>query len=425
MTTTNKNKHLTCQERIIIETGIRNGSSKSAIANILGKDKSTIGKEISLHRSLKKKCNMPLECTNYKKCVYGRHCTPDCPRYAKFICKRRDRSPGACNGCSNYNSCHFNKYVYSASDADHDYKEILVNSREGVNLTTSEAKALGEIIAPLIRKGQSPYQIVTEHPELGFCEKTLYNYIEGGIFDCVGLHNIDLRIKVKRKMTKNKEATYKKRVSKKYLNGRLYSDYLAYKDENPNVSVVQMDTVYNDETKGPFIQTFKFLDYGFLFAVYHKTKTAEDMNNGVALLEKIIGQKLFNQNVELLLTDRGTEFSNPETMEIREDNSRRTRVYYCDPMRSGQKGSLENKHRELRYIIPKKTDLRDLGLIDQASLNLALSHVNSATVESLKGKSPIEMMRFLNEDLLKKFVDFGIVEIEKDKVTLKPYLLKK
>lgn len=425
MTSTNKNKHLTCQERIIIETGIRNNSSKAALATTLGKDKSTIGKEIVLHRVLKHKCSMPLECNNYKKCSHDRQCTTNCPDYSKFTCKRRDRSPGACNGCEKFNHCRFNKFVYSASDADHDYRVSLVDSRAGVNLTYNEAKALAEVIVPLIKNGQSPYQIVTDHPELGICEKTLYNYIEWGIFKEFGLNNIDLRIKVKRKIPKSKEVTYKKREDHKYLNGRKYSDYLTYKEEHPYATIVQMDTVYNDGSNGPFIQTFKFLDYGFLFAIYHDTKSAKDMDDGVDELDSIIGVQLFNQCAEVLLTDRGSEFSDPDVMELRKDGSQRTRVFFCDPMQSGQKGSLENKHRELRYILPKQTDLRKLGLTDQKSLNLALSHVNSCSLESLKGKSPIEMMKFLNPELWKKFNDFGIVEIEKDKIVLQPYLLKK
>lgn len=421
----NKNKHLTSQERVIIETGIRNGSTKLAIAETLGKDKSTIGKEIFLHRILKHKFSLPLECVNYRKCSFGRHCTNQCPDFVKFICKRRDRSPGACNGCEKFTHCRFNKFIYSASDADHDYKVTLVDSRQGINLTYNEAKTLADIVVPLIKKGQSPYQIVTNHPELNICEKTLYNYIESGVFKSFGLHNVDLRIKTKRKISKEKSVTYKKRQDKKFLNGRKFNDYIAYIEENPYASIVQMDTVYNDGTNGPFIQTFKFIDYGFIFAVYHKEKTSKSMNNGVEILENILGVQLFNRCVEVLLTDRGTEFSNPEAIETREDGSQRTRVYYCDPMQSGQKGSLENKHREIRYILPKQTDLYELGLTDQNQLNIVLSHINSAPVESLKGKSPIEMMRFLNSELSERFNEFGIVEIEKDKIVLKPYLLKK
>ena len=88
MKTQNSFSHLTLEERRIILAGITNGSTKTAIAQTIGKDKSTVGKEIKLHRSLTHKCKMPLECNHYKKCVYGRLCTPDCPEYSPFHCSR-------------------------------------------------------------------------------------------------------------------------------------------------------------------------------------------------------------------------------------------------------------------------------------------------------------------------------------------------
>ena len=87
MSINNSFSHLKLYERRIILTGITSDSSKTAIAQ-------TIGKEIKLHRSLSYKCNMPLECTNYHKCVYGRECTTDCPERISFKCSHRDRSPG-------------------------------------------------------------------------------------------------------------------------------------------------------------------------------------------------------------------------------------------------------------------------------------------------------------------------------------------
>lgn len=64
MSANNSFSHLTLDERRIILTGITNGSSKTAIAQTIGKDKSTVGKEIKLHRSLTHKCKMPLECND-------------------------------------------------------------------------------------------------------------------------------------------------------------------------------------------------------------------------------------------------------------------------------------------------------------------------------------------------------------------------
>lgn len=379
MKTQNSFSYLTLEERRIILAGITNGSTKTAIAQTIGKDKSTIGKEIKLHRSLTHKCKMPLECSHYKKCVYGRQCTFDCPDYSPFHCSRRDRSPGACNGCPNWPRCRFDKYQYSPEKAYRDYRTTLIDSREGVNLTVQEAKQMTAVIAPLLKQGQSPYQIVTNHPELGISEKTLYNYIENDVFhEIADITVLDLRRQVSRKLSKKKAKTYKKRTDRKYLEGRTYKEYQSYLSDHPEVFVVQMDTVYNDETNGPFLQTFKFVRAGFLLALYHDGKTSSSMKEGIDILEGLLGAELFRKYVHVLLTDRGAEFSAAEAMETSRDGTRRTRVFYCDPMQSGQKGTLENKHIELRYILPKEADLKELGLTCQTRLNLVLSHLNSS-----------------------------------------------
>lgn len=426
MSNSNAFSHLTLEERRIILTGIVNGSIKTAIAQTIGKDKSTVGKEIMLHRTLTHKCKMPLECNNYRKCPFNRQCSLDCPEYVPFRCSRRDRTPGACNGCSNWSRCRFDKYQYCPEDAQMDYRSTLIDSRQGVNLTSQEAKAMADIIKPLLKQGQSPFQILSNHPELGISEKTLYNYIENDVFhEIAGITVMDLRRQVSRKISKKKSKGYKKRVDRKYLQERTYKDYKEYTSENPDVFITQMDTVYNDETNGPFIQTFKFVNAGILFGIYHETKTAQSMKEGVDLLESILGTELFRKYVHILLTDRGSEFTAADAMETSSDGTKRTRVFYCDPMQSGQKGTLENKHIELRYVLPKSTDLRALGLVDQAALNLTLSHVNSAPVEILGGKSPLDLADFMYHDLYEKLDAFGIHKIEKDKVILKPYLLKK
>lgn len=424
MATSNTNKHLTLDERIIIENGIRSNSSKSSIADVLGKDKSTIGKEIKAHRILSHKFSLPLECAAYAKCKFGRHCSFSCSDFVQFTCHRRDRSPGACNGCEKFNHCRFNKYVYKAHDAHRDYRETLIDARIGVNLTSAEALELGNKIKPLLDSGQSPYQIILAHPELGICEKTLYSYIENGILSIAEISSLDLRRQVSRKIPKSSKPTFKKRQDKSFLKGRTYSDYLIYIEEHPNAKVVQMDTVYNNASCGPFIQTFKFIKYGLLFALYHDKKDTNAMLLGVNLLYTILGPDLFHEEVEVILTDRGTEFTCAEAFETGDNNTLRTRVFYCDPMRSSQKGSIENNHIELRYILPKETDLRNLGLTNQDKLNLALSHINSTPKEKLNGKSPIELTKFLCPNLIQKFMDFGIKQIEKDKVILKPHLLK-
>lgn len=423
MSSNNKNLHLTVQERIIIEKGIENGSTKAAIALTIGKDKSTVGKEIKKHRELVHKSSYKINCANMKNCSHN-HVCDNCADFKPFTCNRRDRSPGACNGCSKYTHCRYDKYRYKADFSHKKYREDLVDSRTGINMSYEECKAMADIIVPLIKAGHSPYHIVTNHPELNISEKTLYNYIENGIFREFGLLDIDLRIKTKRKITKKASNKYKKREDKKYLNGRTYDDFINYTAENKNLSVVEMDTVYNNGSTGPFMQTFKFLDYSFMFIVYQEEKTAKSMVEGVDLLEKILGKDLFSEEVTIIKTDRGSEFCDAEGFEKEENESRRTRIFYCDPMASGQKGSLENNHKEIRYICPKENDLKDLGLNSQEKANLIVSHINSQSKEHLKGKSPLEVMEFMNPALYQKFKDFGIERINKDNIVLKPYLLK-
>ena len=423
MSSNNKNLHLTVQERIIIEKGIENGSTKAAIALTIGKDKSTVGKGIKKHRELVHKSSYKINCANMKNCSHN-HVCDNCADFKPFTCNRRDRSPGACNGCSKYTHCRYDKYRYKADFSHKKYREDLVDSRTGINMSYEECKAMADIIVPLIEAGHSPYHIVTNHPELNISEKTLYNYIENGIFREFGLLDIDLRIKTKRKITKKASNKYKKREDKKYLNGRTYDDFINYTAENKNLSVVEMDTVYNNGSTGPFMQTFKFLDYSFMFIVYQEEKTAKSMVEGVDLLEKILGKDLFSEEVAIIKTDRGSEFCDAEGFEKEENESRRTRIFYCDPMASGQKGSLENNHKEIRYICPKENDLKDLGLNSQEKANLIVSHINSQSKEHLKGKSPLEVMEFMNPALYQKFKDFGTERINKDNIVLKPYLLK-
>ena len=426
--TSNKYFHLTLAERQIIETGISHGSTKAAIAKTLGKDKSTIGKEIKLHRVKSFSISYPLDCSLFPKCKNRNTflCNPQCPSYIQFTCKRRDRSPGACNGCEKYSRCHYDKYRYSASQADSEYRDSLVSTRLGINATLSQIKELGLLIQPLLKQGQSVYAILQNHPEINLTEKTLYHYIEEGVFQNAGVSItcMDLKRQVRRKLTKKKSIEYSPRKDRSYLKGRTHKEYTEFKEMNPDASVVEMDTVYNDGSNGPFLQTFKFMKYDFLFCVYHQQKTSQTMLEGILLLESILGEQIFNEEVMVLKTDRGSEFILAEQTEIRNDGTRRTRLFYCDPMASWQKGSLENIHLLIRDICPKETDLYALGLDSQEKANRISSHINSYSKKKLNNKTSFSVLKFFNKEMADKLIDQGLTEIPPDQVILKPYLLK-
>lgn len=409
------NKHLSLEERKIIQKGIENRCNKVDIARTIGKDPTTIAKEIRKHREFKPR-NIkiyPNICIHRKECGT---CFKKCELYEEPICKLRDRSPGACNKCPKINHCHLDKYFYYATKSNQEYLDELVDSRVGINLTTSEKKQIGQIMAPLLKQGQSVYQILSSHPEITQCEKTIYNYIEMGVFKDEGINVFSLKEQVSRKQFKNK---YKKRKNIANYDGRKYEDYLKFKEENPDTPTIEMDTVYNNKS-GPYIQTFLFEKTMFMFGLIHHEKTSLSMANGLEKIENDLGHDLYRIHFSLLLTDRGVEFEKHELFEFNiKTGEFRTNIFYCDPMQSSQKSKIENNHNYVRDIITNELDISN---ITQNDLDLIFSHINSTPRESLNGKTPYELQEFLyGKELIKKL---NIKQIKRDEVILKPYLIK-
>ena len=409
------NSHLTLNDRKIIQTGIENRSTKAAIAKNLGKDESTIAKEIRKHRQLKPRNTKlyPSICIHRQECG---GCKYKCANYEEITCKKRDRSPGACNGCPKISKCQLDKYFYYADKAHDEYKYSLSDSRQGINMNTFERQELANIIVPLINQGQSIYQIKSSHPEIKQSEKCLYNYIDEGVFRNEGLINLSLKEKVSRKQFKDK---YKKRKQPALYDGHKYKDYQEFKKENPNVKTTEMDIVMNS-VSGPYLQTFYFEDTEFMIGKLKQEKTSEAMSNTIDEYQTKLSPDEFSKLFGLLLTDRGAEFEsidlfilNPNTKEVR------LNIFYCDPMCSYQKPHVENNHNYIRDIIPNELDISN---ITQEDVNLMFDHINSTPRESLNGKTPYEMFEFLyGSELLQKL---GANKIARDDVILKPYLLK-
>ena len=411
------NTHLTLQDRQIIQKGIENRSSKTAIAQTIGKDPTTIAKEIRKHRDLKRRnaFNQKHICIHLKEC-HG--CKRKCSRYVEQTCSKRDRSPGACNKCPDIPKCRLDKYFYNANAAHEQYRLELVSSREGINLTADKRDEIANIIVPLINQGQSIYQILSTHKEINLSEKTIYNYIDMGVFKKYGLINLSLKEKVNRKQFKNK---YKKRKEPANYTGRKYEDYLNFVKDNPNAITVEMDTVMNS-VSGPYIQTFIFPNTSFMIGFLHKEKTCDSMSKTLDNLQELLGDENYNKLFSLILTDRGSEFEKHQLFEINVDTGElRSNIFYCDPMNSSQKPHVENNHNYIRDILPNGINL---NFLTQEKLNLMFSHINSVPRECYAGKTPYEMFEFFYDTDNSIANLFNIQKIKRDEVVLKPYLLK-
>ena len=407
--------HLTSEERKIIQTGIENGSTKADIAGTIGKDAATVAKEIRKHRKFKPRntFNRPVICARMDIC-HKKPCVKKCEFYEDPKCNRRDKSPGACNKCPGGQKCRLDKYYYNAESANKTYRHDLSDYREGVNLTTKERDAIGEIIAPLLKQGQSVHQIMSAHPEILQSERTIYNYIEAGHFKEQGINNFSLKEQVNRKQRKTK---YKKRKEPVNYDNRRYADFLRFRTEHPETPVVEMDTVQNSPS-GPYLQTFLFEKTAFMVAFLHKSKTSESMAGSVDTIQLRLGNELFSKLFPVIITDRGSEFEKFFLFELDANGDSRLNIFYCDPMQSNQKSHLENGHNYVRDIIPNGYPLDNLT---QDDIDLMFSHINSTPRRSLGDKSPFEVFSFLHGSDVPALLN--ISEIQRDDVVLKPMLI--
>lgn len=138
-------------------------------------------------------------------------------------------------------------------------------------------------------------------------------------------------------------------------------------------------------------------------------------------LKDLLGVDEFKRLFEVILTYNGTEFSDPESIEIDFNTGEKLcSVFYCDPSCSWQKGSIEKNHEYIRYILPKGTSFASLT---QDDWYLIASHINSTPRLSLNNNSPYDVAKlFLGERNIKKL---QIEKIDSDNIDLTIRLLKK
>lgn len=420
---------LTYEERIIIEDMLGRNQSLYAIAKKLNRTVSTISREIRNRReripSHKNDCQYIRDC--HKKNVCGstscrqlckrcNKCKKYCTDYVQLECDTVLNAPYVCNGCCKYAYCVMERYRYKAKTAESRYRELLVERRSGFDVTLGELEHINSLVSPRLKNGQSPYHIKqTLQDELPVSESTLRRMIDSCELDA---RNIDLRNKVKRKQ-RNHRNLHNETGMKMSKLGHLYKDYLAYIAEN-DCSIVEMDCVEGKQGENATLLTLHFKDFKMQLAFIMDQHTAENVVTVLDMLEETLETELFRMMFPVILTDNGHEFSDIIAMERSIYGGQRTKVFFCEPNRSDEKGHCENNHKYIRYIIPKGTSLEPYS---QRDISLMMNHVNSLKRKSLFGRSPYEAaMNVLPEDF---FTLLGLEQIPPEQLILHPKLLKK
>ena len=434
-TTSGSRKNLNLEDRNYIEQCLKEGLRFNEIAKLLGRNPKTISKEIKSHRSAKSKdpelrkskcaylktCTITNLCSNKYcrkdipcvKCKL-RTCSQYCDRYVPGTCPKLLKAPYVCNGCQFPRTCSYDKMYYRAKYADDAYHTAMSSPRKGINLTPEELYELDSLVSPLLLKGQSIAHIYATHvKEIRCSKRTLYNYVDSGALTA---RNIDLPRKVKYKPRK-KHKTVKNNQT--YRIGRTYKEFLDYSEQHPEFHIVEMDTVLGSGS-GKTILTLLFRQCNLMSMFLLETNTQECVIEVFDALESALGIECFKRLFPVILTDNGSEFKDPNSMECNHYGDIRTQLFYCDPHKLWQKARIEKNHEFIRYILPKG---KSFDKLNQQDITLMANHINSIARASLNERTPFELATLLlNNDFLKAL---ELHPIPHDEVLLKPELLKK
>ena len=373
-----KYKHLTLSDRNDIQLGLERGETFKAIGQLILKDPTTVSKEIKRNRQ-------------------DRDSTSN-----NLPCPLLDKATLVCNGCpKRRQNCGYQKVFYLAKQAQKQYEQTLVEAREGIPLNSKTFWDMDKVISDGVKKGQHIYHILKTH-NLDVSSSTVYRHIRKGY---LSIAPIDLVRAVKFKERRKSKLPSIPKEAKK---GRSYEDFQNYLTLNQLNSWLEMDTVMG-RMGGKVLLTFNLSFCNFIFARLLDNKTALEVTKHLYDIKNTLHQadKDFFQLFPVILTDNGGEFARVDDIEM--DVRGESKLFFCDPNRSDQKGRIEKNHTLIRDILPKGTSFDNLT---QEDINLVCSHVNSVKRAALNGKSAYELFAFTYGEEIPKLLGISKIPAE-------------
>ena len=414
--------HLTESHRIKIEHYLNENYSYRKIAELLNVNVSTISREvkrnirtysISNHMVIVE-CIHKDNCERLKRSSKSKMCSINCPDYELRKCDRfstKNAKP-VCNSCPNNAKCKLARKKYIANVANNKY-ELRILLRPKIRITQEQFDFINKLFSEKMAKGQSISVIYQNHKdEIMISENTVRNYLKRGLLKS---NQLDM---IRPRFTANKSV--KRRVIKNVdlLNGRTYEDYINYTKEK-DILIVQLDTVVGKLVDNKKILTIHWPSFHFQIGILLEKLSPSFVNNALMELKNKLGLETYKILFQVILTDNGIEFSLLDEIENDENGELITKVFFCDPYKSSQKGSCERNHEFIRYVLPKGVSFDNLN---QKDVDLIFSHINSTPRNSLGFKTPFELFKTaFGIDVLRIL---NINEINKDDVHLKPELIK-
>ena len=441
-------KHMKPEDRSRIALLISSGNTCEQIADDLGRSKSGIREELKNHRISSNKrygCSNRL-CAHFDECehvIYGstakrpRKMTPkcfeSCPDFREAVCNRLAKFPFVCNGCGHEHNCPLPKKYYIAEAAQVAYEMLRSTSRTGVHPSEEMIKEMDDVLSPSVRKGQSVSAVINGNldkfkipgkEDRHFGVSTVYRWLEKRLFSA---RSSDLPFAGRRKATQHKRLETK--TNARCRIGRTIREMWEWLKQHTDVVPCELDTVIGS-ISGKVLFTMIFPKSGLALGFLRDAKTSQTCTRIFNMLWEKAGSDLFRKLFAAILTDNGTEFSDPEMIEnYRPDPehnptklvARGIGVWYTDAYCSSQKPHIERFHLDLRRILEKGSSFNTL---DQDGVNCVFSHLDSYPRKAKDGKTPYDL--FIEEfgEEGKTFLDkLGITRIPATQVTLHPFLL--
>ena len=251
--------------------------------------------------------------------------------------------------------------AYRADVAQRDY-ENKVSNRER-SLKIGKDKEFEEYIRKMILEEKcSPDAIIGRIKQKGLkfkgmvCTKTLYNYVDRGIFN--GISNANLWEKRKKKKKKYKKI---QRVSLKNKGCRSIEERPEKITDRLEYGHWEGDCIKGPRKEKPGLFTLTERMSREQIIIKIRSLSQESIIKEMDVLESKY-QECFKNKFKSITLDNGREFLDWKTMERSElSDKRRTLVYFAHPYSSWERGTNENQNRMIRRFIPKGTDIAKIS----------------------------------------------------------------
>ncbi len=269
------------------------------------------------------------------------------------------------------NSDYTTEIRYSPDIADMKYRRNL--KAKGAPIKLGHDYALAEYIETKIADEKySPGAVLAEIKNLGLefsvtlSKPTIYRYIELGVFSRIT--NADLPEKPKKKNKHNKV-----RVSRAPA-GESIENRPPEVDERNTFGHWEMDTVVSAEHARDtlLVLTERLTRHELMLLM--PDRTAASVVKAMNRIEYRFG-KYFSEIFKTITCDNGVEFSDCYGIERkRRGKGKRTKVYYCHPYTSCERGSNEKQNRMIRRWFPKGTNFSSISKAEVARVEKWLNN---------------------------------------------------